>query len=94
MSSTQPVCLVLGYGANIGKHVGQAFTSKGYKVAFAARSLKEEDSTASQFYIRGDFSHPDDVADIFAKVRSRVGTPHVVIYNGTTSLPGSRSRTL
>ncbi len=85
MSSGSPVALILGVGANVGQHVVRAFAAKGYKIAIAARSLKEEDSTADQLHIRGDFANPDSVAEIFAKVKSKLGSPYVVVYNGTGS---------
>ena len=80
--STIPVALILGAGARVGQNVARAFADKGYHVALVARSIKEEDSTSSQLNIRGDFGEPESIAGIFAKVKSRLGNPHVVVYNG------------
>lgn len=82
MSSTTPVALILGAGANVGHNVSRALIAKGYKTALVSRSLKEEDSTDSQLHIRGDFSDPKSIVDIFSKVQSSLGLPHVVVYNG------------
>ena len=83
--SPSPVALILGAGANVGQNVGRAFLAKGYRIALASRSLREEDSSPSQVHIRGDFTDPASVAEIFAKVQSQLEAPSVVIYNGTVS---------
>ena len=87
MAAKSPVVLVLGAGPNIGQAVARTFTSKGYKVALAARSLKEADSTDNQLNIPSDFSKTDDVVNAFTKVKKVFGIPSVVIYNGKPSSP-------
>lgn len=82
MSARAPVALILGAGSNVGNHVGRAFAEKGYKIALAARSAKEEDSTSDKLLIRGDFADPESITSIFTKVKSQLGVPHVVVYNG------------
>jgi NAD(P)-dependent dehydrogenase (short-subunit alcohol dehydrogenase family) len=83
MSSTSPVVLILGAGSNIGHHVTRAFASKGYRVALAARKLKETDNTTDLINITSDFSDPKAVVGVFDKVKSSLGVPpSVVIYNG------------
>ncbi|KFY39087.1 hypothetical protein V495_06165 [Pseudogymnoascus sp. VKM F-4514 (FW-929)] len=81
MPSTSPVILILGAGPNIGQSVARLFASKGYKVALAARSLKEADSTDKQLNIPCDFSKTDDVVSAFQKVKKVFGIPSVVVYN-------------
>ncbi|KAG4438110.1 hypothetical protein IFR05_006390 [Cadophora sp. M221] len=81
MPGTSPIILILGAGPNIGQAVARTFASKGYKVALASRSLKEEDSTDDQLNITSDFSNPEDVVSAFAKVRKALGIPSVVVYN-------------
>lgn len=85
MPSKSPVALILGAGANIGQNVGRAFAANGYRVALASRTLKEEDSSPSQLHIRGDFTDPASIPEIFAKVKTRLEPPSVVVYNGTPS---------
>lgn len=82
MASTAPVILILGSGPNVGQHVARAFAAKGYKVALASRSLKEEDSNADQVHISADLSDPHSVKGIFSKVKASLGLPSVVVYNG------------
>ena len=82
MSSTSPVILILGAGPNIGQAVARIFASKGYKVALAARSLREADSTDNQLNITCDFANSDDVVNAFGRVNKVFGIPSVVVYNG------------
>jgi NAD(P)-dependent dehydrogenase (short-subunit alcohol dehydrogenase family) len=83
MPSTSPVILILGAGSNIGHHVARAFAAKGYKVALAARKLKEADNTAEQINIPSDLSDPSSVVNAFSKAKALFGVPpSVVIYNG------------
>ena len=82
MPGTSPVILILGAGPNIGQAVARIFASRGYKVALAARSLNEADSTENQLNIKSDFSNSNDVVDAFKKVNKVLGIPSVVVYNG------------
>lgn len=83
MSSTFPVVLILGAGANVGQHVARAFAAKGYKIALAARSSSQEGNTAGHVNIQSDLSQPESVAGVFEKVKSLLGAdPSVVVYNG------------
>lgn len=77
-----PVILILGAGPNIGHHVAKTFAAGGYKVALAARSVKEAESTESQLNIPSDFTKSDDVVNAFSKVKKVFGIPSVVVYNG------------
>jgi len=85
MAGTSPVILILGAGPNIGLTVARTFASRGYKVAIAARSLKEADSTDNQLNIPSDFSNTDDVVNAFKKVNKVFGIPSVVVYNVSAS---------
>jgi NAD(P)-dependent dehydrogenase (short-subunit alcohol dehydrogenase family) len=82
MPGTSPIILILGAGPNIGQAVARTFASKGYKVALAARSLNEADSTDNQLSITSDFSNYNDVVNAFEKVNKVFGIPSVVVYNG------------
>jgi NAD(P)-dependent dehydrogenase (short-subunit alcohol dehydrogenase family) len=82
MSKASPIVLILGAGSNVGQHVAQAFRDKGYRVALAARSVKESDNTDEQVYLPSDFSDPNSIVKAFTKLKSSLGVPSVVIYNG------------
>lgn len=82
MPASSPVALILGAGPKVGLPAAKAFASKGYRVAIAARSLKESDSTPDQLNIKSDFANPEEVVSAFAKVRKELGIPSVVLYNG------------
>ena len=77
-----PIILILGAGPNIGHHVAKTFAAHGYKVAIAARSVKEAESTDTQLNIPSDFTNPNDVVNAFSKVKNVFGIPSVVVYNG------------
>lgn len=82
-----PVILILGAGPNIGHHVAKTFAAGGYKVAIAARSVKEAESTDTQLNIPSDFAKSDDVVNAFSKVKKAFGIPSVVVYNGKPPRP-------
>ena len=82
MPGSSPVILILGAGPNLGQAIARAFASKGCKIALAARSLKEADSTDDQLNITSDFANPDDVVSAFTRVKKALGIPSVVVYNG------------
>jgi NAD(P)-dependent dehydrogenase (short-subunit alcohol dehydrogenase family) len=78
---SSPIVLILGAGSNVGQHVARAFAAKGYKVALAARSVKESDNTSEQVNVPSDFTDPESIVSAFAKVRASLGVPSVVVYN-------------
>lgn len=73
--------LILGAGPNIGQVVARQFASKGYKVALAARSLREADSTDTRLNITTDFANPYDVFGAFTRVKEVLGIPSFLVYN-------------
>lgn len=87
MPRTSPVILILGAGPNIGQHVARVFAAKGYRVALAARRAKEADNTPNEVHIPSDFSDPNSVVDVFSKVKTLLGIPSVVVYNGQSTQP-------
>ena len=88
MSKTSPVILILGAGPNIGQNVGRAFAAKGYRVALAARKASEAHNTADEIHIQSDFTDSGAVVNAFSKVKSLLGIPSVVVYNGVHRQPG------
>jgi NAD(P)-dependent dehydrogenase (short-subunit alcohol dehydrogenase family) len=79
----QPIILLLGYGPNIGHAVPSRFTTEGYKVAIASRSLEDETfNEAGWLQLRVDLASPETVPAVFSKVIKHFGIPSVVNYNG------------
>jgi len=66
--------------------VTNAFASKGYKVALAAK-----DGVGEGGFLRLnlDLSKPEDVVKAFGNLTEKLGVPTVVIYNGTEIVLGS-----
>jgi NAD(P)-dependent dehydrogenase (short-subunit alcohol dehydrogenase family) len=87
MTANIPIILILGAGPNIGQAVARAFASKGYKVALAARSVKERDNSDSLLNIPSDFSNTEDVVNAFAQTKKTFGIPSIVVYNGKPPYP-------
>jgi len=82
MAATSKVVLILGAGANVGKHVARTFASQGYKVASTSRTAKDTENSSDAIHIAADLSDPASVAGVFAKVKASLGIPTVVVYNG------------
>lgn len=79
---SKPIAFIIGAGKNIGAGVANVLQSKGYRVALAARSLKQEDSTSDKLHLSVDLSNPDSISPAFATLRKQWGEPSVVLYNG------------
>jgi NAD(P)-dependent dehydrogenase (short-subunit alcohol dehydrogenase family) len=79
---SKPIAFIIGAGKRIGASTAEVLQSKGYKVALAARSLKQEDSTDDKLYLTVDLSNPDSITPAFASLRKQWGEPSVVFYNG------------
>ena len=84
---SSPIVLILGAGPNIGQNVARAFAAKGYQVALAARKTKETQENANEIHIQSDFSDPGAIANAFSKVKTSLGIPSVVVYNGVLCRP-------
>ena len=82
MAATSPIILILGAGPRVGSSVAKAFASKGYKVALASRKASEAADSANEIHVQSDFADPATVVNAFAKVKSSLGVPSVVVYNG------------
>jgi NAD(P)-dependent dehydrogenase (short-subunit alcohol dehydrogenase family) len=76
------VVLIFGFGPRIGFAVARAFTSQGYKVAVVSRTQKTTDGGSDYLWIKADLSDAFSVEGVFTTVKSKLGTPSVVIYNG------------
>jgi hypothetical protein len=88
--SAKPVLLVLGAGSNIGKALALKFSSAGYGIALAARSIADGITPEGHLGIKvdlSDLSDPSSIVSDFAKVKSTLGTPNTIIYNAANVSP-------
>jgi NAD(P)-dependent dehydrogenase (short-subunit alcohol dehydrogenase family) len=83
MPSLPRIVLILGAGPNVGIKTAQKFTSAGYRVAVASRTGATVPSSTAALSIAADFANPSSIHGIFEEVRSKLGQPSVVVYNGT-----------
>ena len=79
------VVLILGTGPNVGLSIATKFAAKGWKVAAVSRSPKDDIKKAAHQVIAADFSDPHGISNIFEEVKTKLGIPNVVIYNGTNT---------
>lgn len=82
MAKSGRVALILGSGPNVGSHVAQHFASAGYKVAVVSRSGKHPDPSTVDLTITADLVDPSAVQNAFEEVRTKLGEPSLVNYNG------------
>lgn len=85
---TEPVCMIIGAGAGNGSAFARRFAAEGYRVALLARSDSslrrlESEIAGSKGYVY-DAADETSARDVFAQVRSELGTPTVLIYNAST----------
>jgi NADP-dependent 3-hydroxy acid dehydrogenase YdfG len=81
----KPVCVIVGVGEGNGAAFARKFASQGYRVAMLARNidylqkLAQEipDSQAYQY----DVTEIEQVAEIFNRIESEMGTISVLVYN-------------
>lgn len=83
--SSSKVLLILGAGGNIGASTAKLFSQNGYKVALAARRLKDEVNEDGHLSIQLDLAQPENVDSAFDKVSKKFGPPTAVVYNASTA---------
>ena len=81
--SASKVLLIVGAGGNVGSAVAKKFRSHGYKVALASRTYREDIAKLGDKHFAVDVSDASSIAPLFEKVKSELGVPGVVVYNGT-----------
>jgi len=83
------VAIVVGVGAGLGAALARRF-AQGYRVALVARSAEVTGSVAEEIRaaggvgltIQSDATMPAQVAAAYERVRSALGVPEVLVYNG------------
>jgi NAD(P)-dependent dehydrogenase (short-subunit alcohol dehydrogenase family) len=83
MASVARTLLILGAGSNIGAKVAQKFTSTGYRVAIVSRTGAAVPPSTAALSIVADLADPSSIHSVFEEVRTKLGEPSVVVYNGT-----------
>ena len=76
------IVLIFGFGPRIGAGVARAFANKGYKIAVVSRTNTAIEPGDDYLWIQTDLSDAFSVEGVFATVRSKLGIPSVVVYNG------------
>jgi NAD(P)-dependent dehydrogenase (short-subunit alcohol dehydrogenase family) len=91
--TTGPVCVVTGVGPGTGLAVVRRFAAGGYRVAMMARSADAlaafAGGTPDTHPIPADVADPASVAAAFARVRSELGVPSVLVHNAGNAVFGS-----
>jgi NAD(P)-dependent dehydrogenase (short-subunit alcohol dehydrogenase family) len=78
--------LVLGAGPRVGFAVARKFKAEGYQVAVGSRNPDINKAKQEGFLpISADLTDLESVTAAFVEVKGRLGTPNVVVYNGTCS---------
>ena len=81
----KPICAVVGVGEGNGAALARAFAREGMSLALLARRTDFTEALAMELdnarAYSCDVSDPASVADAFARIRSDLGDPTVLIYN-------------
>lgn len=84
--------LVTGAGSGIGRHAAIALSKAGFQVVLTGRRLVRLEETAGDcpsptLTIAADVGKPDDVEELFSKVRDEYGRLDVLFNNAGTGTP-------
>jgi NAD(P)-dependent dehydrogenase (short-subunit alcohol dehydrogenase family) len=80
----QPVAFILGGGPRIGHAVAEKLASQGYSVALGRRNVHPSVDIKNVMSVTVDVASIRSVETAFAQVRTKLGIPEVVVYNGKT----------
>lgn len=81
--------VVVGAGQGLGNHVARRFGKAGFRVVLMARKGESLKHYQQEFAADGiethvhkaDAERPETLADAFAWVKERLGTPDILVYN-------------
>lgn len=87
--SEQPSAVVIGIGPGLGAAIARRFASGGYAVGLMARGADKlepvqreiEKAGGRAVSIPADAANPRSLAEAFARLRSDLGKPEVLVYN-------------
>ena len=81
----KPVCAILGVGEGNGAALARAFASEGMALALLARGTGFTSALAAELGDARAYScnaaDPQDIAEVFAKIRADLGDPAVLVHN-------------
>jgi NAD(P)-dependent dehydrogenase (short-subunit alcohol dehydrogenase family) len=80
----KPVAFILGGGPRIGHAVAEKLASQGFNVALGRRSVHPSVDIKNVISVTVDVASIQSVETAFAEVRTKLGIPEVVVYNGET----------
>jgi NAD(P)-dependent dehydrogenase (short-subunit alcohol dehydrogenase family) len=83
--------LIVGAGAGLSASLARTFSASGARVALASRDVAKLSGIAGEIsagVFACDASRPEDVTQLFAAVKERLGPPDIVIYNASARLRG------
>jgi NAD(P)-dependent dehydrogenase (short-subunit alcohol dehydrogenase family) len=91
--SDTKVCVVTGVGPGTGRAIVERFAAGGYRVAMLARNLERltsiEKALAGAFAFPCDVTESDALAETLTEIRTKLGTPTVVVHNAVGGVFGS-----
>jgi len=77
------VAIIFGVGARTGYGIAQKFAREGFKVAVTSRTVTEGVTPEGYLAIKADLAKAELIPSVFQTVKSKLGVPSVVIYNGS-----------
>ena len=93
MSTSKPVCAVVGIGPSNGAAFARRFAAEGYAVALLSRKTEYSSKLAEElgdaWAFACDVTDADAVATAFEAVREQLGEVEVLIYNAGSGVWGN-----
>ena len=92
------ICAIVGFGAGNGLAIAKAFAAEGFELALISRSEAKQQKYiaalgATTRFFEADAGNTQSLAAAFAKIRTEVGDPAVLIYNAFAMRMGPPSKT-
>jgi NAD(P)-dependent dehydrogenase (short-subunit alcohol dehydrogenase family) len=96
MTSSPPVCAVVGVGPGLGLALARRFARENFKIAALARRQAAVDEVAASLGggavgVAVDAADPAAVTAALARVKQQLGPPSVLIYNAAALTAGAPS---
>lgn len=84
MAEPKGILFIVGGGPRIGHSVAAKFLQEGYQVAIGRRTISPSTETnlSGAISVQVDVTKTESVAEAFHKVKTELGIPNVVVYNG------------